>query len=68
MSPFTALALLLTLAAPSSYANHRFVGLPTTAALMLVSLLLSLGFIVGSLFGLPFKDFLETLLRQVNLS
>ncbi len=68
MSPFTALALLLTLAALSSYVNHRFVGLPNTAALMLVSLLLSLGFIVGSVFGLPLKEFLEALLRQVNLS
>ncbi len=35
---------------------------------MLVSLLLSLGVIVGSFFGLPFKDVLEDLLRQVNLS
>ncbi len=68
MSPLTALALLLTLAALSSYVNHRFVGLPSTAALMLVSLLLSLGFIVGSFFGLPFKDVLIDLLRQVNFS
>ena len=68
MSPFTILALLLTLAALSSYVNHRFVGLPNTAALMLVSLLLSLSFIVGSYFGLPFKDFLNDLLHQVDLS
>ena len=68
MSPFTALALLLTLAALSSYVNHRFVGLPTTAALMLASLLLSLGVIAASFFGLPFKDTLTDVLRQVNLS
>ena len=68
MSPFTILALLLTLAALSSYVNHRFVGLPNTAALMLVSLLLSLSFIVGSYFGLPFKDFLSDLLHRVDLS
>lgn len=68
MSPFTILALLITLAALSSYVNHRFIGLPNTAALMLVSLLLSLGFIGGSFVGLPFKGFLEDMLRQINLS
>ncbi len=68
MSPFTILALLLTLAALSSYVNHRFIGLPNTAALMLVSLLLSLGVTVGGFFGLPFKDILNDLLQQVNLS
>ncbi len=67
MSPFTILALLLTLAALSSYANHRFIGLPNTAALMLLSLLLSLGLIVGSHFGLPFRHILEDLLKQVDL-
>ena len=68
MSPFTVFALLITLAALSSYANHRFIGLPNTAALMLVSLLLSLGVVAGSFFGLPFKIWLEDLLQQVNLS
>ncbi len=67
MSPFTILALLLTLAALSSYANHRFIGLPNTAALMLLSLLLSLALIVGSHFGLPFQHILEDLLKQVDL-
>ncbi len=68
MAPFTILALLLTLAALSSYANSRFIGLPSTAALMLFSLLLSLAFIVGEHFGLPFKNALEHLLGQINLS
>ena len=68
MSPFTILALLITLAALSSYVNHRFVGLPNTAALMLASLLLSVGFMVVSFFGLPLKEFLTDVLKQVNLS
>ena len=68
MSPFTILALLLTLAALSSYANHRFIGLPNTAALMLLSLLLSLALIAGSHFGLPFETTLENLLGRVDLS
>lgn len=68
MNPFTVLALLLTLAALSSYANHRFIGLPNTAALMLLSLLLSLAAVAGSRFGLPFQMHLENLLGQVDLS
>lgn len=68
MNPFTILALLLTLAALSSYANHRFIGLPNTAALMLFSLLLSLAFIAAERFGLPFRTTLENLLAQVDLS
>ena len=68
MTPFTILALLITLVALTSYTNHRFIGLPNTAALMLVSLLLSLGLIAGSFFGLPYQKFLERLLHQVDLS
>ena len=68
MSFFTILSLLLTLAALTSYVNHRFVGLPGTAALMLISLLLSLGLIAGSYVGLPYQAALEHLLHQVNLS
>ena len=68
MTPFTILALLITLVALTSYVNHRFIGLPSTAALMLVSLLLSLGLIAGSFVGLPYQRFLERLLHQVDLS
>ncbi len=67
MTPFTILALLLTLAALFSYVNHRFIGLPNTAALMLLSLVLSLSLIAAATFGLPLKDELEKLLKQVDL-
>lgn len=67
MTPFTILALLITLAALFSYANHRFIGLPNTAALMLLSLVLSLGLIAAAWFGLPLKDQLAGLLKQVDL-
>jgi CPA1 family monovalent cation:H+ antiporter len=43
MTVFEIVALLLTLTALASYANHRFVGLPTTIGVMLIALLGSLG-------------------------
>ncbi len=67
MSPFTIFALLITLAALFSYANHRFIGLPNTAALMLLSLALSLGLMAAAAFGLPLKDQLKNILEQVDL-
>ena len=42
MSGFEIIAGLVTLAAVSSYLNHRFIGLPTTIALMLFGLGFSL--------------------------
>ncbi len=42
MSLFDLIAVLITLAAVFSYVNHRFLGLPTTIGLMLISLLMSL--------------------------
>lgn len=68
MTPFTILAVLITLVALFSYANHRFLRLPNTAALMLLSLVLSLSLIVAAGFGVPLKDQLTRLLDQVNLS
>ena len=68
MDPFFLLAVLLTLAALSSYLNHRFIGLPTTVALMGISLLLALGLTAASQMGWPLQDGLKRLLHEVNLS
>ncbi len=68
MNPFFLLAVLLTLASLSSYLNHRFIGLPTTVALMGISLLLALGLTATSQFGWPLQDGLQHLLHEVNLS
>jgi CPA1 family monovalent cation:H+ antiporter len=67
MSPFTILALLLTLAALTRYVNHRFIGLPATVGLMLLSLLLSLGIMAADCFGLPLKDSAQAMVSQVDL-
>ncbi len=42
MNPFDILAILLTLAAVFSWINHRWLGLPTTIGLMMISLVMSL--------------------------
>ena len=67
-NPFFLLAVLLTLAALSSYVNHRFIGLPTTVALMGISLLLALGTVGLSRLGWPLQAMVEHLLAEVNLS
>jgi CPA1 family monovalent cation:H+ antiporter len=67
MTPFTILALLLTLAALASYVNVRFIGLQTTVGLMLLTLLLSLGISAGGHFSAPLKHGVEHLLKEANL-
>ena len=45
MSVFTTAAILVTLAALFSYINYRFLKIPTTIGIMLISLVMSLGLI-----------------------
>ena len=45
-------AILITLAAFFSYLNHRFLKIPTTIGIMLISLLMSLGLLVLQALGL----------------
>ncbi len=49
---FNVIAILLTLAALFSYLNHRFVRLPNTIGLMLISLVMSLGLVAMGQAGL----------------
>jgi CPA1 family monovalent cation:H+ antiporter len=46
MSSFNILAIVVTMAAVFSYLNHRHFRLPTTIALMIMSLALSLGLLL----------------------
>ena len=66
MSAFDILALLLTLAGLFSYVNYRFVGLPPTVGLMLLSLILSLVLVVAGRFNLSVHTFAEKTLAEVN--
>lgn len=51
MSVFTTASVLVTLAALFSYINYRFLKIPTTIGIMLISLLMSLGLIVLHMLG-----------------
>ena len=73
MDAFNIAAILLTLAALFGYANYRWLKLPTTIGIMLISLVFSLGLIaIGSVNGavveqarsiLEIVDFDDTLLK-----
>ncbi|MFQ5747238.1 MAG: cation:proton antiporter [Gemmatimonadota bacterium] len=66
MSAFDALATLITLAAVFSWVNHRWVRLPTTIGLMLISMLASLALVGLGEAGLPGRGDLPQLLASVE--
>jgi CPA1 family monovalent cation:H+ antiporter len=49
-------ALLLTLAALFGYLNHRFIGLPTTIGIMVITMVLSLVMVLFGKFGLHWGE------------
>ncbi|RVU85471.1 sodium:proton antiporter [Leucothrix sargassi] len=61
-------AALITLAALFSYINHRYIKLPTTIGLLVISLLLSLSLIGLDQLGLPLESYALTLLDQVDFN
>ena len=61
-------AALISLAAFFSYINHRFIKLPTTIGLLLISLLLSLALIGLGKFGFPLESYAQLMLKQVDFN
>jgi CPA1 family monovalent cation:H+ antiporter len=53
MDLFNIISILITLSALLAYVNHRFVRLPTTIGLMLISIVLSLGLLAIGRLGQP---------------
>jgi len=53
VSPFNAIAVLMTLTAGFVYVNHRFVRLPMSIGLMFMSLLVSVAILILEMFGVP---------------
>ena len=66
MKLFNVLAILVTLAAVFSYVNHRYIRLPNTIGLMLISLLVSLGLIALGLLGLGLEEDARHLLENID--
>ena len=62
------LAALISLAALFSYINHRFVKLPNTIGLLVISLLLSLALIGLGKIGVPLESYAVSLLEQVDFN
>ncbi|MDH5599702.1 MAG: sodium:proton antiporter [Gammaproteobacteria bacterium] len=67
MEILNTIAILLTLSAIFSYLNYRFIKLPTTIGIMLISLVLSLLLIVSGEFGLfdVFQD-VSILIKSID--
>lgn len=68
MSLMNIIALLTTLAAIFSYINHRFIKLPTTIGLMLITLLMSLGLILSGSLGLGIEAEAKHIIAQIDFS
>ena len=61
-------AILLTLAALFSYANHRWIKLPTTIGIMLISLVMSLVFIGIGQFSPGLTEAVETFVADIDFN
>ena len=66
MKLFNIIAILITLAAAFSYVNHRYIRLPNTIGLMLISLLVSLGVIALGPLGLELEEDARYLLGNID--
>jgi CPA1 family monovalent cation:H+ antiporter len=66
MAALDTTAALITLAALFSWANHRFIGLPSTIALLLFSLAASLGVVALGRLGIHFDTLALELLAEVD--
>ncbi len=61
-------AILISLAALFSYINYRFIKLPTTIGLLLISLIISLGIIILDRIGIPLEEPAKNLLSQIDFN
>ncbi len=67
MSVFTTAAILVTLAALFSYINYRFLKIPTTIGIMLISLVMSLGLIALHMLGWSnLEEHAERMVRGID--
>ncbi len=68
MEPFHAIAVLVTLSATFAYLNHRFIRMPMSIGLMLMSLFISLVLIMLDSIGLPVRGFADRLVTSIDFN
>ena len=68
MSLFEISSLLLSLAAAFAYLNYRFIKLPTTIGIMLLSLVLSLALIIFGEMGLALDDHAIEIVSSIDFN
>jgi CPA1 family monovalent cation:H+ antiporter len=68
LTPFNLLAILISLAAVFAWVNARFIRLPNTIGLLILSLLFSVGLVVLGDMGLKGSGVLTGILEQMNFS
>lgn len=68
MNVFEIIALLLTLAAVFGYLNQRWIRLPPTIGLMLISLILSLGLIAAGQLGPGLEEQADQIVESIDFS
>ncbi len=66
MTTFDVVAGLTTLAALFGWLNHRFIRLPTTIGLMVISIAFSLGLVLASRFGVHLEEPMRHLLAGID--
>ena len=66
MSPWTVVAVMLTLTALFAYVNHRLLRLPPSIGVMSVALAFSLGLLALDTLGVPVDAPMRALVRQVH--
>jgi CPA1 family monovalent cation:H+ antiporter len=62
------IALLVSLTALLSYANHRLLKLPTTIGVMLIALLISLALIAAGAFGYDVRSWAEQVVGRIDFN
>ena len=68
MELFNIIAILITLSALFGYINHRFIRLPTTIGLMLISIVMSLALIVLGHLGLGIERKWMTVMERIDFN
>jgi len=66
LSLFSLLSILISLAAVSSFVNHRYIKLPTTIGVMLVALVASLTLIIAGPYAGGFREHAAALVSQID--